>query len=49
MLKTPKKAQKERKTPAQIINNYAAAPEPEVMISGTSRTRSIYHPRRYDN
>ena len=49
MSKTPKKAQKQRKTQAQIVNNHAAAPEPEVVISGTSRTRTIYRPRRYDN
>ena len=49
VLKTRKKAQKQRKTQAQFINNDAAAPEAEAAISGTSRTRTIRRPKPYDN
>ena len=39
--KTSKKAQKQRKPQAQTVNSDAAAPEAEVVILGTSRTRTI--------
>ena len=47
--KTLKKAGKQRKTQAQTVNCEATAPEAEAVISGTSRTRTIYRPRRYDD
>ena len=47
LLKIPKKAGKQRKTQAQIVNSDATAPEAEVVISGTSRTRTIHRPKRY--
>ena len=49
MSKTPKKGQKQRRTQAQVVSNDAAAPEVEVVISGTSRTRTIHRPSRYNN
>ena len=47
MLKTPKKAGKQRKTQAQIISSNVTAPETEVVILGTSQTRTIHRPKRY--
>ena len=48
-MKIPKKAQGQRKTQVQMVNNDAAAPEVEVVILGTSRTYTIHRPKRYDN
>ena len=47
--KTPQKAGKKRKTQAQNVSDAATTPEAEVVISGTSRTRTIHRPRRYNN
>ena len=47
--KTPKKAGNKQKTQAQNVSDAVTAPEAEVVISGTSRTRTIHRPRRYNN
>ena len=47
--KIPKKAQKQRKTQAQIVSRDATAPEAEIVIAASSRTRTIHRPKRYDD
>ena len=47
--KIPKRAGKQRKPQRQIVSEVAAAPRVEEVISGTSRTRTIYRPSRYND
>ena len=47
-LKTSKKAGKQRKTQGDFVSGEAVA-QVEPVISGTSRTRTIYCPKKYDD
>ena len=47
MPKTPKKAQKQRRTQGNLVSGEAIAPQVVPVISGTSRTRTIHLPKKY--
>ena len=49
ILKTPKKAGKQRKTQGRFIGGEVIALQVAPMISGTSRIRTIYRPKKYDD
>ena len=47
--KASKKVQQQRKKPGLIIISKVALPEQDVVITGSSRSRSVRRPKRYDN